>query len=251
MAKTTKKPVQAGHAIHWMMQAKGGVGKSTCASFLLQYLQGKGRTVQGLDVDPSNHTLKAYKALPVTVVDLIEDEEINPRLFDAAMVRMLNEASDFVIDTGSSGFVPLWNYVVQNRVMELIRKKGRSVYLHTVVAGGGPLLETLSSMKSLATTVGEQEMIVWANEREAKVQIDGKKLWEMAAYQESESKILGTVLVEKRLSTTFGADMARMISEKRTFAEALNGSGYNMMEQQRLTWVWNDLVTQLDELPFA
>lgn len=249
--KTAPKTTTSTPAVHLMCQAKGGVGKSTCAAFLTQYLRDKGRTVEGLDVDPSNHTLAAYKGLPVSSVDLIEDGEVNPKRFDGVMERMLSEDKDFVLDTGASSFISLWNYIVQNDALDVLRSAGRRVYVHVIVAGGGAQKETLSNMRELAPTVAGKEMIVWINEHEAKVEKDDKKLWDMAAFKESEDKVAGTVLVERRNPQTFGADLRKMIGDRLTFAEARNGSGYNIMEKQRLALVWKGLVSELDALQLA
>lgn len=241
-----------GYAIHLVMQGKGGVGKSTCSAFLAQYLLERGRPVECLDADPMNHTLAAYKGLPVTVVDLMQDGEVNPKLFDAVMERLLTEPKDFILDSGASSFISLWNYVLQNQALELLRASGRRVYVHTIVAGGGALLETISNLKELAATMpDERELIVWLNEHEAKVEANGKKFWDMAAYKAAEPKIAGTVLVERRNAQTFGADVRKMIEDRLTFAEARNGSGYNIMEKQRLALVWRDLSKQLESLGVA
>ncbi len=251
MAKTRPAEAGAAHAVHLMLQGKGGVGKSTCAAFLTQYLRDKGRPVHGLDADPMNHTLAAYKGLPVSSIDLMEDGEVNPTRFDAVMERLLGEDKDFVLDTGASSFISLWNYVLTNQALELLRSSGRRVYVHTIIAGGGAQMETLSNFKALAGTLADRELIVWINEHEAKVEKGGMKLWDMAAFKESAAKVAGTVLVERRNPQTFGADLRKMISDRLTFAEARNGSGYNIMEKQRLGLVWKDLAAQLDALALA
>lgn len=251
MAKTTAKTASTGCSIHLMCQGKGGVGKSTCAAFLTQYLKQKGRTVEGLDADPSNHTLAAYKGLPVSSVDLIDDGEVNPKRFDAVMERLLTEEKDFVVDTGASSFISLWNYIVQNDALDVLRSAGRRVYIHVIVAGGGAQTETLSNLKAIAQTVDGKEMVVWINEHEAKVERGTMKLWDMAAFKESADKVAGTVLVERRNPQTFGADLRKMIGDRLTFDEARNGSGYNIMEKQRLALVWKGLAGELDALQLA
>lgn len=247
MAKT-QTDVGSTYAVHLMMQGKGGVGKSTCSAFLTQYLRDKGRAVESIDADPMNHTLAAYKGIPVTSMDVMEDGEVNSKRFDAAMERFVTEKKDFVLDSGASSFIPLWNYVLQNQVLELLRSSGRRVYVHTIVAGGGALLETLANFKDLAQTLDDKELVVWLNEHEAKIEADGKKFWDMAAFKASEAKVAGTVLVERRNPQTFGADLRKMIADRLTFGEARNGSGYTIMEKQRLALAWKDLVAQLDEL---
>ena len=75
---------------------------------------------------------------------------------------------------------------------------------------------------------------MWVNEHEARAEMDGKKLGEMAAYRASESKVLGNILVERRNPQTFGSDLRKMISDRLTFTEAIARPEYNVMERQRL-----------------
>ncbi len=238
-------------AIHLMLQGKGGVGKSTCSAFLAQYLAGRANVVC-LDTDPVNHTLAAYKSLPVEVVELIEDGEVNSKRFDDVIVRVLAEpARHFVVDSGASSFIPLWNYILQNEVLGLLTASGRQVFVHTIVAGGGALLETIANLKALAETTSGRNVVVWVNEHEARVEMEGKKLHEMSAYKSSAGKIAGNVLVERRNPQTFGADLRKMISERLTFDEALARADFNVMERQRLAVVRRELYGQLDALGLA
>ena len=45
---------------HFLMQGKGGVGKSLVASLLFQYLQRKNLIVHGCDTDPINSTFPGH-----------------------------------------------------------------------------------------------------------------------------------------------------------------------------------------------
>ena len=249
MAKGGKPAVRG--TVHAMMQGKGGVGKSTCAALLTQYLQERGRSVLGVDVDPVNHTLAAYKGLPIVSIEIMENDEVNLKRFDEVMERFLTEENDFVLDTGASSFIPLWNYVISNDALSVLRDAGRRVYVHTIIAGGGAMLETLGNFAAIAETLEDGELIVWLNEYESRVEANGKKFSEMQAFQANESKVAATVLVERRNPQTFGADLRRMITDKMTFAEARNGSGYAVMEKQRLSIIWKDLSAQLDRLGIA
>src|SRR5687768_8770781 len=58
---------------HFILQAKGGVGKSLAASVIAQFLRGRGESVEVVDTDPSNATLFGYKALNVQRLDLMEE----------------------------------------------------------------------------------------------------------------------------------------------------------------------------------
>ena len=250
MAKSNGNGNGAG-AVHLMLQGKGGVGKSTCSAFLAQYLREKGRDVACLDTDPVNHTLAGYEGLPVEIVELMDEGEVNSKRFDQVIVKVLGENKDFVIDSGASSFISLWNYILQNEVVPLLTANGRRVYIHTIVAGGGALLETISNLKELAKTTPDRNLVVWVNEHEARAEMDGKKLGEMAAYRASESKVLGNIVVERRNPQTFGSDLRKMISDRLTFTEAIARPEYNVMERQRLAVVRRGLYEQLDGVEFG
>lgn len=64
---------------HFIMQGKGGVGKSLVAAILYQYLAKQGCQVFGCDTDPVNSSLARHKSLNVKVIDLMEGDDIDPR----------------------------------------------------------------------------------------------------------------------------------------------------------------------------
>src|ERR1700733_13864395 len=49
--------------IHLILQGKGGVGKSVVASWLAEFLMGRGQPVRCIDGDPVNRSLGQYQAL--------------------------------------------------------------------------------------------------------------------------------------------------------------------------------------------
>lgn len=51
------------NSIHFVMQSKGGVGKSVVSSLMAQYLSNKVGNLSIIDIDPNNKTLASYKSL--------------------------------------------------------------------------------------------------------------------------------------------------------------------------------------------
>src|SRR5580704_13017499 len=131
------------NSIHLSLQGKGGVGKSLIASILAQYFCDRGRTVRCIDTDPVNSTMFQYKALDVTRLELLRNGMIDHRGFDTLMERLLTEDATFVVDNGAATFIPLWSYILENSVVDLLKQAGRSLYVHTVITGGQALLDTL------------------------------------------------------------------------------------------------------------
>ena len=120
---------------HFILQKKGGVGKSVAALMLAQYLRSVGEPVEVIDTDPSNATLFSYKALNGQRIQLMEGNQLNEAKFDLLMNRVLEEDSSFVIDCGASSFIPLNNYMIENHVIDMITDSGKEVIAHTVIVG--------------------------------------------------------------------------------------------------------------------
>lgn len=239
-------------AIHLTLQGKGGVGKSLVASVLAQYLREKGKELRCIDTDPVNRTFAQYGALAADRLNLRDEHNrIEQRAFDSLMERFLTEeAASFVVDSGASTFLPLWHYLLENRALDYLRQNGRRVYVHTVITGGQALLDTLNGFHELAQTTEERNIVVWVNEYFGRVEADGKKFSDMAAYHENAGKVCGAVIFSKRNQDTFGRDVEEMIAAKLTFHEAIAAAKLPIMAKQRLKIVQRDLFEQLDRVPF-
>ena len=234
-----------GHAIHMSLQGKGGVGKSLVASILAQYLQNDNRSIECIDTDPVNRTLSQYKAVNAGRLELLRNGNVDPRGFDALMERLLTEDVTFAIDNGASTFLPLWSYVIENRVMDLLSNAGKKLYVHTVVTGGQALLDTINGFRSLAQSTEERTIVVWINEYFGRVERDGKTFADMAAYVENAGKVFGSVHITQRNYDTFGRDIEEVIARKLTFDEAIREGSFSLMTKQRLKVVQRDLFEQL------
>jgi hypothetical protein len=239
-------------AIHLTLQGKGGVGKSLIAAVLAQYLRQDGRDVRCIDTDPVNRTFAQYAALAADRLNLRDEHNrIEQRAFDGLMERFLNEeTATFVVDNGASTFLPLWHYILENNALDYLREHGRRVYVHTVITGGQALLDTLNGFNELAQTTSDRNIVVWVNEYFGRVEADGKKFSDMAAYRENAEKVCGAVIFQKRNQDTFGRDLEEMIAAKLTFEEAVRAAKLPIMAKQRLTLIQRDLFDQLARIPF-
>lgn len=243
---------EAAGAIHLTLQGKGGVGKSLVASIIAQYLQDRGKEVSCIDTDPVNRTFAQYGALAADRLNLRDEHNrIEQRAFDSLMERFLTEeATTFVVDNGASTFLPLWHYLLENNALDYLRQNGRRVYVHTVITGGQALLDTLNGFHELAQTTEERNIVVWVNEYFGRVEAEGKKFSEMAAYRDNAEKVCGAVVFSKRNQDTFGRDVEEMIAAKLTFREAIGTERLPVMAKQRLKIVQRDLFEQLDRVVF-
>lgn len=127
--------------IHFILQGKGGVGKTMLASMLLQAFLSRGKQCLGIDTDPVNASLAAFKALPVKEINILEGDgtgNIDIRAFDMLLEELVNAPSDevIVVDNGASSFVSLATYIRENDLLATLRDVGHSVIFHSIIVGG-------------------------------------------------------------------------------------------------------------------
>ena len=251
-SEVSTSPATVAHVpgIHMSLQGKGGVGKSLVASILAQYFQFTGRQIECIDTDPVNRTFSQYKAVNASRLELLRNGNIDPRGFDALMERLLTEDRTFVIDNGASTFLPLWSYVIENRVIDVLRNAGKKLYVHTVITGGQALLDTVNGFRSLAQSTEDQNIVVWINEYFGRVERDGKRFSDMTAFTENADKVFGSVHITERNHDTFGRDVEEVISKKLTFEEAIREGQFSLMAKQRLKVVQRDVFEQLGSVRF-
>ena len=114
---------------HIVTQGKGGVGKSVIANLLAQYIIKMGRPLKCVDTDPVNKTFSYFKALNVTCLELIEEQEINTLNFDALYEIGKDNETDVVVDNGASSFLPLNNYMLEIDFPEMLMATGQQLFI--------------------------------------------------------------------------------------------------------------------------
>jgi hypothetical protein len=243
--------LQFKNAVHFILQGKGGVGKSLAAALLTQFFNEIfGCETKPVDTDPVNQTLMNYKGLNAQHIKLMEGSKIDERNFDVLMERLLSEDGVFVIDNGAASFVPLSNYLIENNAIKMLQDAGREVFIHCVITGGQALLDTLTGFKALAEQTDTKNIVIWLNEYFGVIEQNGKSFLEMRTYTENADKVRGIVRIAKRNQDTFGKDVEMMASRKLTFDEVLKGSDFTLMAKQRIKTVQRDIYGQLSEVGF-
>ncbi len=151
--------------IHFVLQGKGGVGKSLVASLLFQYLNGQGLPVSGVDTDPVNSTFSGYKELNIQPLNIMDGDDIDQRRFDSLMEIIFQQPknSHIVIDNGAATFVPLCSYLKENSALDLLCNEGHDILLHTVITGGQAVVDTSAGLKTLAISFPTAPLVVWLN----------------------------------------------------------------------------------------
>ena len=232
-------------AVHFSLQAKGGVGKTLTASLVAQYLTEMGRSPICFDTDPLNESFVRIKALGATEVPLLKDDAINADEVDRLIERILTVDAEIVVDNGAASFVPMSRYLIENNIAELIEGAGKRMVIHTVIVGGGNTLDTAKGLEAILTNFPPSvKVVVWINDYFGAVE-SGDSFSEWPIYDRYRDRIAGVVHL-KQQSQQFGLNIGQMLERKLTFAEALADTGAFMtVPRQRLTMfrrsVWEQL----------
>jgi hypothetical protein len=235
------------NTVHFVLQAKGGIGKSFVSTLLAQHVINETGAVRCFDTDQENTTFAHYAALSVCHIALADQSRvINPKRFDTLMETLLTEEGNFVIDTGANTFSNLLAYMVENEVFSLLRQARKSTYVHTIVGGGDTLADTANGFYAIAQKVSGTRVVLWLNEHFGEIKTaEGKAFTETQAYKQSAARLSGTVILYRRNPATFGEDIRKLNTKRHTIAQALASSDYTLMEKQRIKTFSRDVFNQL------
>ena len=236
------------NTVHFVLQGKGGIGKTYVSTILAQWLKTKSDTVlRCYDTDQENTTFSRYKALDVKHVPVMtESRTIDPKRFDALMIDILEEDGNCVIDNGANTFSPLMAYLIENDCFNLLEESGRKVYIHTIVGGGDTLHDTAMGFVTTAKST-QVPLVLWENEHFGLLQsASGKSFLESQTYADNSQRVRGRVVLSARNADTFGADVKKMNTGRLTVDEVKASDKFNVMEKQRIKVVFRDLFEQLD-----
>jgi hypothetical protein len=235
------------HTLHVIMQAKGGVGKSLISSFVMQYEQSKGNDVFGYDTDPSNATFSTIASLGAKHLNIITDGKIDASTFD----KLINEIAEtenknIVIDTGSSTFAPLLEYLVEGEIFDMLKSK-YDVIIHIPIMGGQEQNNTLDGLNTIFECFPKEKFVVWLNNFHGEIKgINGESFEKMEIFTKLKKSILAIVPIAKRSEVTFGKDISLMTSNSLTFEQIKSSPLFGLMAKQRLAIVQRDIFAGLD-----
>ncbi|NDV28786.1 conjugal transfer protein TraL [Desulfovibrio sp. JC010] len=231
--------------INMILQGKGGVGKSLVASLLTQYLLESGKEISCVDTDPVNATFAGYKSFNVTALDIMKDDDIDPRRFDKLVELMLAlpDDAEMVIDNGAATFVPLASYLSENEVFEMLDETGIEINLHTVITGGQALPDTLTGLNSLVKTF-HVPIYIWLNNYFGSISRKDKNFESFKVYRENSHRIAALIRLPQKKKETFGKDLENLLTAKMSFDEAQE-STLPIMTRQRLKMIWKEVQQEL------
>jgi hypothetical protein len=235
------------NTVHFVLQAKGGIGKSFVSTLLAQHIINETGAARCFDTDQENTTFQHYAALLVQhVVVTGQSRLIDPKKFDSLMETLLTEPGNFVIDTGANTFSNLLAYMIENEILPLLMRAGKTTYIHTIVGGGDTLADTANGFYAIAQKVSGTRVVLWLNEHFGEIKTaEGKPFIETQAYRQSASRLAGTVTLYRRNPATFGEDIRKLNTKRHTIAQALVSPEYTLMEKQRIKTFSRDVFEQL------
>ncbi|MFT8519929.1 MULTISPECIES: ArsA-related P-loop ATPase [Acetobacter] len=251
-SSTEASPIEMNSTdVHFIMQGKGGVGKTTASALLGQYLKGIDTDTVCVDVDPVNSSFSDFKALNPVALPIMNDGAIDQRAFDDLMEMIAEKPHTFVVDSGASTFLPLTQYLADGPVFSILKQLGRRPVFHSIITGGPGQAHTMQGLATLLESVPtDADVVLWINEYHGFGKItdkDGNEDWRnLAIIKNNMDRFRGIIQLVGLNQQTHGADMRDLLSKGMTFDEALKpGSGFKLMAQARLRDVWAHLQADL------
>jgi len=241
------------NTVHFILQGKGGIGKTLVSTILAQWMAGQDdqeqRPLRCFDTDQENPTFSRYKAINVRHVPVMTDTRtIDPKRFDALMIALLETDGNCVIDNGANTFSPLMAYLLENDCFDLLKESGRKVVIHVIVGGGDTLHDTATGFTTTAKAT-DVPLVLWENQHFGLLQsASGKQFTDSLTYAEHAARVVGRVVLTARNADTFGADIKKMNIARLTVEEVRASDKFNVMEKQRIKVVFRDLFEQLDQV---
>ena len=243
---------------HFILQGKGGVGKTTISCFLAQYVKDNlNQDCLCIDTDQVNGSFSHFKTLEVEKLLILEDNNINQRGWDTLIEKLLTTSkSNIIIDNGASSFVPLIGYAVENNIFEfLIDNKNEekdfegNVYIHVPISGGEGLHHTIAGVEKICETFENEniKIIVWNNPYHGPIEINGKQFIESDVYKKYKNRI-NVLTLPKFNKDTFGEDIREMLEKHRTFKEVVNLETVSVMSRHRYRQVEKKIYELIDQI---
>jgi hypothetical protein len=235
--------------IHFILQGKGGVGKSFVSWTLAQYLQSLPNVnLLCADTDPTNPTFSSYPAFKAHHINIMTpDMNIDRKIFDNLLEMLCDHEGDSIVDNGASSFLPMMAYIKEIDEITILMEQGKEVYIHVPLVGGLGMDETLKGLKVVLDHT-PASVIVWENELFGPVVKDGKSFTQSKFIENYSDRIKGVIRIEKRSQDTFGVTMHALTSKKMTVKEARDSKQFMIGELQRLVMFQKSIFEQLSRL---
>ena len=243
---------------HFILQGKGGVGKTTVSTFITQYLKDYlKQDYMAIDTDQVNASFAKFKALNVETINVMQDNIITDAGWENLTYKLINtDKSNIIIDNGASSFVPLIAYAIENDMVDLLISEENSyagnIFIHVVIAGGEGLSHTLAGLNMICENFNQDkvQIVVWINNFLGKVETQDKKITDYPEYKNNESKILAVVRIPTYKGDLFKKDLSDMLTNHKTFEEMKNDTYVFIMSRSRYVKMQKEMFEELNNVDF-
>lgn len=238
---------------NFILQGKGGVGKSFISSLIAQYYSERRGGIESIvcvDTDPNNATFASILALNVKHLSLFDRYgKFDPRKFDTLIMNMLeSEEKDFVIDNGATSFLPLIEYLLENDIFTILSDKF-DIILHVPIVGGQAQKDTINGFEYLVERWPTAKFVVWLNEFQGRIEdVDGNGFEHMEVYKQYKKRMFAIAHIVEQNPHTFGRDIGNMMKESMTFQQVMLSPNFYLLSKQRITMFKNRI---FDFLPIV
>lgn len=235
--------------IHFILQGKGGVGKSMVASFLYQSVRHLGKEVVAYDTDPVNATLASFKEFNVKTLAIMNDDNIDARKFDVLLEALVTapEGSHVIVDNGASSFIALGAYLQENDVLSLLADAGHTVFFHSIVTGGQALGDTIQGLVQLVRGFPDSSLVVWLNPFFGEIAIDGMSFEDFKIYKDHSQQFHALIRLPEGNKALIGKDLEELFAKRQSFEAGINGSATSIAVKARLRRYWNQILSCVEQ----
>ncbi len=243
---------------HFILQGKGGVGKTTVSTFITQYLKDYlKQDYMAIDTDQVNASFAKFKALNVETINVMQDNIIIDAGWENLTYKLINtDKSNIIIDNGASSFVPLLTYAYENNIFDVLTADENyytgNAFIHIVIAGGEGLSHTLAGINMICEKFNQDkvQIVVWINNFLGKVETQDKKITDYPEYKNNESKILAVVRIPTYKGDLFKKDLSDMLTNHKTFEEMKNDISVFIMSRSRYVKMQKEMFEELNNVDF-
>lgn len=230
---------------HFIMQSKGGAGKSVVGSILAQYLKEFDKDVILIDTDPSNKTLGSFEGLDVEKIEVLNKHKlIDQSKFDGFMNKFIESDKSMLVDTGSGDFLAINSYMIQNEIPSIFEELGKKLIIHVPINFGQAKAETVKCLVGLASNHPNTSIVIWENE------FFGENSEDLAnaPIMDKYSNIAGIIKIRKMTADTEEKDFSQMLNSGLTFEEVAESKDFGFIEKTRIKRIKKEVWEQLDVL---
>lgn len=235
------------HTAHFVMQSKGGAGKSVVSALLAQYLLEHEEDLILVDTDPSNKTLGSYQGLNVQKIEVLNKNKlVDQSKFDTFMNEFLASDKPMLVDTGSGDFLAINSYIFKNEIPTIFRDSGKQMFIHVPVNFGQSKDETLKCLHDITINHQNIYVVIWENEFFGENNDDA-----LAPFLKKLENIAGVVKIREMNPDTEEQDFSRMLQQSLTFDEVrakTDDPKFGFIQKTRLERIRKEIWAQLDNL---